>query len=71
MSRCAPQYIPLSIHIHLQMLTAVSHWFEVSGVCDTINIGPSSGLLGYPVVALGQGDPAALEYRCGALDLGP
>jgi hypothetical protein len=43
---CAPQNIPLSTHLHLQMFIAVSHlvWFEISGFCDTINIGSSLGL---------------------------
>ncbi|KAL6055573.1 hypothetical protein STEG23_020555 [Scotinomys teguina] len=39
-------------------------WLEASGFCHTIDIGLSLGLpLGYPVVALCRGDPAALGLR--------
>jgi hypothetical protein len=39
-------------------------WFEASGFCYTINTRSPLGLLGYPVVALCHGDPAALVLQC-------
>jgi hypothetical protein len=43
-------------------------WFQASGFCYTINTGSSLGLLGYPVVALCRGDPAALDMQDWPLD---
>lgn len=51
MSQCVPQSTPLPTHllsnVHCNELLL---WFEVSGFCDSINIGSSLGLL--PVILL-------------------
>lgn len=50
--QCAPQYVPLSTHLHLQMFMASESLvcFEASGFRDIINIGSSPGL--FPVILL-------------------
>ena len=57
-----PQYIPLSIHLHLQMFIALSHCSVLrsltsvtQSILDLLRTPP-----GYPV-ALCHGDPAALD----------
>ena len=65
-SQCAPQYSPLSTHLHLQMFIAMSHW---SGLRPLAPATPSIlDPLRYPVAAvLCHEDPAALDLQEPAL----
>lgn len=62
-SQGATQYILLSTHLYLQILTTESLvWFEASGFYYTVNTGSS---LGSSLTSPCHGDPAALICRTG------